>query len=91
MTSKSYEGRQHCTANSEVSGHNELSVVPVFILTPDLITVLMYGELRWVLLWVLANTHPLSFRIHAQIKITASKVYCNIFRSILVMTQGLIH
>jgi hypothetical protein len=91
ITSKSYEGRQHCTGNSEVNGHNEFSVVPVFIPTPDLNTVLMYGELQWVLLCVLANTHPLSFRIHAQIKITASKVYWDIFRSILVMTQGLIH
>jgi len=51
----------------------------------------MYGELQWVLFWVLNNTHPLSFRIHAQIKITASKVYWDIFRNILVMTQGLIH
>jgi hypothetical protein len=42
MTSKSYEERQHCTGNSEVSGH-KLSVVPVFIPTPELITVLMYG------------------------------------------------
>jgi hypothetical protein len=91
MTSKSYEGRQQCTGNSEVCGQNELSVVPVFISTPDLITVLMYGELQWVLFWVLANTHPLSFRIHAQIKITASKVYWDIFRSVLVMTQGLIY
>lgn len=91
MASKSYKGRQHCTGNSAVSGNNELSVVPVFIPTPDMITVLMYGELQWVLLWVLANTHPLSFRIHAQIKITASKVYWDIFRSVLVMTQGLIH
>jgi len=44
MTSKSYEGRQHCAGNSEESGHNGLSLVQVFIPTPDLITVVMYGE-----------------------------------------------
>jgi hypothetical protein len=42
-------------------------------------------------LWVPAKTHPFGFRIHAQIKITASKVYWDIFSGVLVMTQGLIH
>jgi hypothetical protein len=51
----------------------------------------MCAGIQWVLLWVLVNTYPFRFRIHAQIKITASKVYWDIFRRVLIMTQGLVH